>query len=184
MKKPYILHSLLIPLFYLNTLGNSLRIRKMCDDFLFPQKKFSRFQDPWESRPFLTYLEKKKKEVGQMVKPGNRTTSKKFSQCRTSRSMMEGKKQFLIGSWKKEEMLSVKYWFLKIILPPSHVLNCYINWSYRIWFKSHIYLCTCVYLYFVLKNFHDFLLSILKVEDDYVEVPILLQKMANSASST
>ena len=33
----------------------------MCDDFLFPQKKFSRFQDPWESRPFLTYLEKKKR---------------------------------------------------------------------------------------------------------------------------
>ena len=45
-------------------------------------------------------------------------------------------------------------------------------------------LFTCVYLYFVLKNFHDFLLSILEVEDDYVEVPILLQKMANSASST
>ena len=34
------------------------------------------------------------------------------------------------------------------------------------------------------KNFHDFLLSIMEAEDDYVEVPILLQKMANSASST
>ena len=33
-------------------------------------------------------------------------------------------------------------------------------------------------------NFHDFLLSIMEAEDDYVEVPILLQKMANSASST
>ena len=89
-------------------------------------------------------------------------------------------------------MLCVKYWFLKIILRPSHVLNCYTNWSYRIWFKSHIYLCACVYfllvytytIFFFLKNFHDFLLSILEVEDDYVEVPILLQKMANSASST
>ena len=26
------------------------------------------------------------------------------------------------------------------------------------------------------KNFHDFLLSIMEAEDDYVEVPILLQK--------
>ncbi|RMX42791.1 hypothetical protein pdam_00025191, partial [Pocillopora damicornis] len=34
------------------------------------------------------------------------------------------------------------------------------------------------------RNFHDFLLSIMEAEDDYVEVPILLQKMANSASST
>ena len=34
------------------------------------------------------------------------------------------------------------------------------------------------------KNFHDFLLSIMEAEDDYVEVPILLEKMANSASST
>ena len=34
------------------------------------------------------------------------------------------------------------------------------------------------------KHFHDFLLSIMEAEDDYVEVPILLQKMANSASST
>ena len=34
------------------------------------------------------------------------------------------------------------------------------------------------------KNFHDFLLSIMEAEDDYVEVPILLQKMANSAFST
>lgn len=33
----------------------------MCDDFVFPQKKFSGFQDPWESRPFLKYLEKKKR---------------------------------------------------------------------------------------------------------------------------
>ena len=33
-------------------------------------------------------------------------------------------------------------------------------------------------------NFHDFLLSIMEAEDDYVEVPILLQKMANSTSST
>ena len=32
------------------------------------------------------------------------------------------------------------------------------------------------------KNFHDFLLSIMEAEDDYVEVPILLQKMANSAA--
>ena len=31
------------------------------------------------------------------------------------------------------------------------------------------------------KNFHDFLLST-EAEDDYVEVPILLQKMANSAA--
>ena len=28
------------------------------------------------------------------------------------------------------------------------------------------------------KIFHDFLLSIMEAEDDYVEVPILLQKMA------
>ena len=28
------------------------------------------------------------------------------------------------------------------------------------------------------KNFHDFLLSIMEAEDDYVEAPILLQKMA------
>ena len=34
------------------------------------------------------------------------------------------------------------------------------------------------------KNFHDFLLSIMEAVDDYVEVPILLQKMANSASLT
>ena len=34
------------------------------------------------------------------------------------------------------------------------------------------------------KNFHDFLLSIMEAEDDYVEVPILLQKMANFASLT
>ena len=34
------------------------------------------------------------------------------------------------------------------------------------------------------KKFHDFLLSIMEAEDDYVEVPILLQKMANSTSST
>ena len=34
------------------------------------------------------------------------------------------------------------------------------------------------------KKFHEFLLSIMEVEDDYVEVPILLQKMTNSASST
>ena len=34
------------------------------------------------------------------------------------------------------------------------------------------------------KNFHNFLLSIMEADDDYVEVPILLQKMANSASST
>ena len=34
------------------------------------------------------------------------------------------------------------------------------------------------------KNFHDFfLLSIMEAEDDYVKVPILLGKMANSASS-
>ena len=32
------------------------------------------------------------------------------------------------------------------------------------------------------KNFRDFLLSIMEAEDDYVEVPILLQKMANSAA--
>ena len=34
------------------------------------------------------------------------------------------------------------------------------------------------------KNFHDFLLSIMEAEDDYVEVPTLLQKMANSVSLT
>ena len=34
------------------------------------------------------------------------------------------------------------------------------------------------------KKFHDFLLSIMEAEDDYVEAPILLQKMKNSASST
>ena len=39
-------------------------------------------------------------------------------------------------------------------------------------------------IFFFKKNFHDFLLSILEVENDYVEVPILLQKMANSVSST
>ena len=33
------------------------------------------------------------------------------------------------------------------------------------------------------KIFHDFLLSIMEADDDYVEVPILLEKMANSASS-
>ena len=60
LKKPYILHSLPIPLFYVNTLSNFISIRKMCDDFLFPQKMFSRLQDPWE-RPFLTYLEKNRR---------------------------------------------------------------------------------------------------------------------------
>ena len=34
------------------------------------------------------------------------------------------------------------------------------------------------------ENFHDVLLSIMEAGDDYVEVSILLQKMANSASST
>ena len=34
-----------------------------------------------------------------------------------------------------------------------------------------------------IKNFHDFLFSIMEEEDNYVEVPILLEKMANSASS-
>ena len=34
-----------------------------------------------------------------------------------------------------------------------------------------------------LKKIHDFLFSIMEAEDDYVEVPILLEKMANSASS-
>ena len=34
-----------------------------------------------------------------------------------------------------------------------------------------------------IKKIHDVLLSIMEVEDDYVEVPILLEKMANSASS-
>ena len=34
------------------------------------------------------------------------------------------------------------------------------------------------------KKIHDFLLSIFEVEDDYVEVPILLQTKANSASSS
>ena len=34
------------------------------------------------------------------------------------------------------------------------------------------------------KNCRDFLLSMMEAENDYVEVPILLQKMANSASST
>ena len=35
----------------------------------------------------------------------------------------------------------------------------------------------------LLKKDHDFLFSIMEAEDDYVEVPILLEKMANSASS-
>ena len=39
-----------------------------------------------------------------------------------------------------------------------------------------------MYQYF--HDFHDFLLSIMEAEDDYVEVPILRQKMANSAAST
>ena len=34
------------------------------------------------------------------------------------------------------------------------------------------------------KHFHDFLPSIMEAEDEYVEVPILLLRMANSASST
>ena len=34
------------------------------------------------------------------------------------------------------------------------------------------------------KSFHDFLLSIMEAEDDYVEVPILLQKITNSAALT
>ena len=33
------------------------------------------------------------------------------------------------------------------------------------------------------KKIHDFLLSIMAAKDDYVEVPILLEKLANSASS-
>ena len=33
------------------------------------------------------------------------------------------------------------------------------------------------------NSFHDFLLLIIEAEDDYVEGPILLEKMANSASS-
>ena len=33
------------------------------------------------------------------------------------------------------------------------------------------------------KNSWDFLFSIMEAEDDYVEVSILLEKMANSASS-
>ena len=34
------------------------------------------------------------------------------------------------------------------------------------------------------KHFHDLLLSIMDTEDDYVEVPILLQKIAKSAAMT
>ena len=34
------------------------------------------------------------------------------------------------------------------------------------------------------KHFHDLLLSILETEHDYVEVPILLQKIAKSAAMT
>ena len=34
-----------------------------------------------------------------------------------------------------------------------------------------------------IKKLHVFLLSIMEAEDDYVEVSILLEKMANSASS-
>ena len=34
------------------------------------------------------------------------------------------------------------------------------------------------------KHFHDLLLSILEREHDYVEVPILLQKIAKSAAMT
>ena len=33
------------------------------------------------------------------------------------------------------------------------------------------------------KNFNDFLLSIMEVEDDYIALPILLEEMANPASS-
>ena len=36
---------------------------------------------------------------------------------------------------------------------------------------------------FMKKNSWDFLFSIMEAEDDYVEVSILLEKMANSASS-
>ena len=34
------------------------------------------------------------------------------------------------------------------------------------------------------KYFRDLLLSIMEAEDDFVEVPILLQKIANSAATT
>ena len=34
------------------------------------------------------------------------------------------------------------------------------------------------------KHFHDLLLSIMETADDYVKVPILLQKMAKSAATT
>ena len=34
------------------------------------------------------------------------------------------------------------------------------------------------------KHFHDLLLSIMETEDGYVEVPILLQKIAKSAAMT
>ena len=34
------------------------------------------------------------------------------------------------------------------------------------------------------KHFHDLLLSIKETEDDYVEAPILLQKIAKSAATT
>ena len=34
------------------------------------------------------------------------------------------------------------------------------------------------------KHFHDLLLSIMEAEDDFVVVPILLQKIANSAATT
>ena len=34
------------------------------------------------------------------------------------------------------------------------------------------------------KHFHDLLMSIMETEDDYVEVPILLQKISKSAATT
>ena len=34
------------------------------------------------------------------------------------------------------------------------------------------------------KHFHDLLLSIMETEDDYVEVPFLLQKIVKSAATT
>ena len=68
---------------------------------------------------------------------------------------------------------------------PSNICDCFpkANSKHKLWNAIPNEFCQLSKGAFK-KNFHDFLLSIMEAEDDYVEVPILLQKMANSASLT
>ena len=51
-------------------------------------------------------------------------------------------------------------------------------------FFFQVWLSSTLQRNFQTETFHDFLLSIMEAEDNYVEVPILLQKIANSAATT